>query len=88
MEHITKKFPGVTALDDVSLSIREGEVLALLGENGAGKSTLIKVLSGIYTPEEGRINIDGADVAFETPVEAKELGISVVHQELAYLPLL
>lgn len=88
MEHITKTFPGVKALDDVSLTIREGEVLALLGENGAGKSTLIKVLSGIYIPDEGHILIDGCKVVFETPVEAKGQGISVVHQELAFLPLL
>ena len=88
MDHIVKRFPGVIALDDVSLSIREGEVLALLGENGAGKSTLIKILSGVYIPEEGTLHIDGQPVRFETPVQAKEMGISVVHQELSFLPLL
>ena len=88
VNHIVKKFPGVIALDDVSLSIREGEVLALLGENGAGKSTLIKILSGVYIPEEGTIHIDGKPVHFDSPVQAKEMGISVVHQELSFLPLL
>lgn len=88
VEHITKIFPGVKALDDVSLEVKRGEVLALLGENGAGKSTLIKVLSGIYTPEEGEIYYNGTPIKFHGPVDAKEAGISVVHQELAFLPLL
>ncbi len=88
MDHITKQFPGVKALDDVSLSIYEGEVLALLGENGAGKSTLIKILSGVYVPDKGTIRIDEKSVAFESPADAKTRGISVVHQELTYLPLL
>ena len=88
IRNITKVFPGVKALDNVSLDIREGEVLSLLGENGAGKSTLIKVLSGLYHPEEGTLEYYGKQVQFRTPAEAKEAGISVVHQELAYLPLL
>ena len=88
VEHITKEFPGVKALDDVSLEIKKGEVLALLGENGAGKSTLIKILSGVYIPQEGSIYIDEKKVKFSTPVDAKEHGISVVYQELAFLPLL
>jgi ribose transport system ATP-binding protein len=88
MEHITKIFPGVKALDDVSLEIRRGEVLSLLGENGAGKSTLIKVLSGIYIPEGGTISCNGTPVKLHGPADAKEMGISVVHQELAFLPLL
>ena len=88
LDHITKTFPGVKALDDVSLSIRKGEVLALLGENGAGKSTLIKVLSGVYQPESGSIFFGGEPRKLEGPADAKRRGISVVHQELAYLPLL
>ena len=88
VEHITKIFPGVKALDDVFLEVRKGEVLALLGENGAGKSTLIKVLSGIHSPEEGEIYYKGEPIKFHGPVDAKEAGISVVHQELAFLPLL
>lgn len=88
IRNITKVFPGVRALDDVSLDIHEGEVLSLLGENGAGKSTLIKVLSGMYIPEEGSIELYGKKTHFRTPAEAKEAGISVVHQELAYLPLM
>ena len=88
IEHITKIFPGVKALDDVSLEVRRGEILALLGENGAGKSTLIKVLSGIHIPEEGEIYYHGIPIKFHGPVDAKNAGISVVHQELAFLPLL
>jgi len=88
IRNITKVFPGVKALDNVSLDIREGEVLSLLGENGAGKSTLIKVLSGTYIPEEGTMELNGEMTGFRTPADAKNAGISVVHQELAYLPLL
>lgn len=88
VEHITKVFPGVKALDDVSLELRKGEVLALLGENGAGKSTMIKVLSGLYIPEEGKLFFDGEEVHFRNPVDAKEKGVGIVTQELAYMPLL
>lgn len=82
MQHVTKKFPGVIALNDVSLKIRKGTVHALVGENGAGKSTLIKVLSGIYVVYEGDVYFDGEKVKFNTPSEAKLKGLSVVHQEL------
>lgn len=83
---ITKTFPGVKALSGVSLEVREGEVLALLGENGAGKSTLIKVLSGVYTPNDGEIYIDDKKVELSSPDVAKQFGISVVYQELANVP--
>ncbi len=82
IKHITKQFPGVKALDDVSLQVRRGSVHALVGENGAGKSTLIKVLTGIYVRYEGEIWLNGERVSFENPSQAKAKGISVVHQEL------
>jgi ribose transport system ATP-binding protein len=79
---VTKVYPGVIALDNVSLNIRGGEVVGLIGENGAGKSTLMKVLGGTIAPDRGRIVIDGADIADLTPARAVELGIAFVHQEL------
>lgn len=82
MEHITKIFPGVIALDDVSFELRKGEVMALLGENGAGKSTLVKILSGVYTKDAGTIRVDGNDVGNITPQSARKLGIAIIHQEL------
>jgi ABC-type sugar transport system ATPase subunit len=80
--HISKQFPGVKALDDVSLRVKRGSVHALVGENGAGKSTLIKVLTGIYVCYDGAILLNGEKVSFENPSQAKAKGISVVHQEL------
>ncbi|MET3616332.1 ribose transport system ATP-binding protein [Rhizobium aquaticum] len=79
---VTKIYPGVIALDDVSLAIRGGEVVGLIGENGAGKSTLMKVLGGTIAPDRGRIVIDGSDVTDLTPARAVEHGIAFVHQEL------
>ena len=86
MEHIHKRFPGVYALNDVSYELRAGEVHALLGENGAGKSTLIKVLGGIYHPEEGDIYIDGKKVTIAGVRDAQENGIAIIHQELVLVP--
>lgn len=86
--HITKYFPGVKALDDVSFVARGGEVLAFLGENGAGKSTLLKTLNGDYQPDEGQYLIDGAEAHFKNPHEAIEAGISVIYQERQILPAL
>ena len=83
MEHISKTFPGVKALDDVSFYLNSGEVMALLGENGAGKSTLMKILSGVYTRDEGIIEVFGQSVQEQlTPKKAQELGIAIIHQEL------
>jgi ribose transport system ATP-binding protein len=82
MTGITKSFPGVKALDEVSFSLRSGEVLALLGENGAGKSTLMKVLSGIYPLDKGEIAIFGERQPTYSAKRAKELGVVIIHQEL------
>src|ERR1700682_5492290 len=83
---IRKHFPGVVALDNVALSLRAGEIHALLGENGAGKSTLIKILTGVYQPDEGEIRLDGSPVRFASPHAALAAGISVVHQERNLIP--
>lgn len=82
MNHIRKVFPGVVALDDVSIRLDKGEVLALLGENGAGKSTLIKVLAGVHVCDEGDIFIEGEQFRFKEPKQAIDAGISVIYQEL------
>lgn len=82
MKGITKNFPGVKALDNVSIDLKKGEILGLLGENGAGKSTLIKILSGAYSLEEGKIIIDGDSRVFLHPHESLEAGIRVIYQEL------
>ncbi|RYG67873.1 sugar ABC transporter ATP-binding protein, partial [bacterium] len=82
---IHKRYPGVVALNDVSLSLYAGEILSLVGENGAGKSTLMKTLAGIVTPDEGEILIDGEPVRLGSPARAAALGIALVHQELAPL---
>ena len=82
MQHITKTFPGVKALNDVSLQLRPGHVHALMGENGAGKSTLMKCLFGIYRQEEGQIILDGKPVDITDSRKALDLGISMIHQEL------
>ena len=86
MRGISKTFPGVKALDDVSFACRAGEVHALVGENGAGKSTLIKILSGAYQPDSGTLVIGGEPVHFAHPVEALRAGISVIYQEFSLLP--
>ncbi|QKC95811.1 sugar ABC transporter ATP-binding protein [Mesorhizobium sp. NZP2298] len=88
VEGVTKHFAGVTALSDVSLDIRAGEILGLLGENGAGKSTLLKILSGVMPPSSGRITFDGADYAPSSPQDAKRLGIVTIYQELSLIPTL
>jgi general nucleoside transport system ATP-binding protein len=81
MKGITKRFPGVTANDNVNLDLKAGEVLALLGENGAGKSSLMNVLVGLYRPDEGTIEVRGQQTAIHSPADADVLGIGMIHQE-------
>jgi simple sugar transport system ATP-binding protein len=85
MSHISKGFGAVTALVDVSIRLRKGEVLALVGDNGAGKSTLIKVLSGFHQPDAGSIVLDGKEVHFKSPRDARAHGIETVYQDLALI---
>jgi len=82
----SKRFPGVQALDGVRLDLRHGEVLSLVGENGAGKSTLMKLLSGIYQPDEGSFFLEGEPLQITGPRHAQELGISIIHQEFNLMP--
>ncbi|MBE5846438.1 MAG: sugar ABC transporter ATP-binding protein [Lachnospiraceae bacterium] len=82
MEHITKVFPGVKALDDVSFELKSGEVMALLGENGAGKSTLMKILSGVYQKDGGTLKIMGREYDSLNPGQALSAGVAIIHQEL------
>lgn len=86
MNHISKSFPGVKALDDVSFHVKRGTVHALMGENGAGKSTLMKCLFGIYTPDEGEIILEGKKMNFHNPKDALHVGITMIHQELQPIP--
>src|SRR5918995_3821429 len=86
IDGITKRFGPVVALDQVSFEVRAGEVVGLLGDNGAGKSTLIKIISGSLEPSAGRIWFDGAPVTFESPADAKALGIETVYQDLSLCP--
>jgi ribose transport system ATP-binding protein len=88
MEHISKSFSGVTVLDDVSFTVRSGEVHALIGENGAGKSTLMKIVSGAYQADSGEVFWKGRPVEIKNPHQAHDLGINIVHQELMLVPQL
>lgn len=86
VKNITKTFPGVKALTDISIDFYPGEAHALVGENGAGKSTLIKIIAAVYTATEGNVYLDGKECAFKTPKEALDAGISVIQQELSIAP--
>jgi methyl-galactoside transport system ATP-binding protein len=86
MRHVSKEFPGVRALDDVSLTVRAGTVHALMGENGAGKSTLMKCLFGLYRPDQGELVLEGTPVEIAKPRDALNLGIAMIHQELNPIP--
>jgi galactofuranose transport system ATP-binding protein len=85
---VSKQFPGVLALDDVSFALVPGEVHALVGENGAGKSTLIKLLTGVYTPDGGEIRCGGEPVSFSRPLDAQAAGVSTIYQEVNLVPLM
>ncbi len=86
LEHITKRFPGVLASDDISLTVARHEILALVGENGAGKTTLMNIVMGLYRPDEGRICINGREVSFKSPNDAFACGIGMVHQQYMLVP--
>ena len=86
MTGIEKRFPGVYALRDAQFDLYAGEVHALMGENGAGKSTLMKILSGIYSPDSGSIQVNGQEEKIAGPRAAQALGIGIIHQELALMP--
>lgn len=86
MTGIHKRFPGVIALTNVNLRLFPGEVHALMGENGAGKSTLIKVLTGVYSIDEGRVEMEGARISLHSPLESQAAGISTVYQEVNLCP--
>jgi len=86
IDHISKRFPGVLALDKVSFDVKKGEVHAVVGENGAGKSTLMNILSGVYHADEGKIQWDGKVTLFHQPKEAQQAGIAMIHQELSLSP--
>ena len=86
VEHITKRFPGVLASDDISLSVGEHQILALVGENGAGKTTLMNIIMGLYQPDEGKIFINGQEVQLRTPNDAFDCGIGMVHQQYMLVP--
>ena len=88
VEGLSKRFPGVVALEHVSFDLQPGEVHVLLGENGAGKSTLIKCLAGVHTPDEGRILVDGRYVSIRSAAESERLGIATIHQEFNLVPQL
>ncbi|HRA92387.1 MAG TPA: ATP-binding cassette domain-containing protein, partial [Aestuariivirga sp.] len=88
VRNVSKSFPGVKALDNVSFHINKGEVVGLIGENGAGKSSLLKVLNGIYQPDEGKVLVDGREIIITSPRHAFDSGIAMVFQEQSILPTL
>jgi len=82
VEHVSKSFPGVKALDDVEFHLKRGHVHALMGENGAGKSTLMKIIAGVYTPDSGSFRLKGQEIRLTSPLDALQYGIAMIHQEL------
>jgi simple sugar transport system ATP-binding protein len=87
-DRLTKHYGNVVALSDVSAVVNAGEVTCILGDNGAGKSTFIKILSGAQRPDSGRVLVDGKEVSFDSPRDARALGIATVYQDLAMVPLM
>src|SRR5258706_15213479 len=88
VEGITKRFPGVVANDNVTLTLHKGEILALLGENGAGKSTLMNIIYGLYYPDDGTVRVKGQSYRFASPREAIRAGIGMVHQHFQLIPVM
>ena len=86
--NISKFFGKVIALKDVTMKLKKGEIMCLLGDNGAGKSTLIKTLAGVHKPDEGEIIIEGEKIVFDSPKDALDLGIGTVYQDLALVSLM
>jgi inositol transport system ATP-binding protein len=86
IENASKRFPGVQALDEASLTVTGGEVHALVGENGAGKSTLIKILMGVYQMDSGALYLDDRPIAINSPIDARNLGLSAVYQDVMIAP--
>jgi simple sugar transport system ATP-binding protein len=87
-EHISKYYGNIVALSDISAHVNAGEVACILGDNGAGKSSFIKILSGVHQPDEGRLLVDGEEVRFASPRDARAHGIATVYQDLAMVPLM
>ena len=83
VENLVKRFGGLTAVNDVSVDIHPGEVIGLVGDNGAGKSTLIKMISGVYRPDGGRIFLGDQEITLSSPMEARHIGIETIYQDLA-----
>ena len=86
LRNISKSFPGVKALDGVSIVLRKGTVHAVVGENGAGKSTLMKIINGLYQRDGGQVFLDGKEVHFSGPMESSAAGIAMIYQELNFFP--
>jgi len=86
LKKITKKFPGVKALDEIDIVLKEGEILSIIGENGAGKSTLAKIITGVHKPDEGKIYYNGEEISISDVAYSQSLGISMIHQELNLVP--
>lgn len=85
-ENISKQFNGIYALKGIDMDIQEGEIHGLVGENGAGKSTLIKILTGVYSLDEGTVYWNGQPVAIHTPADSRKIGINVIHQDHVLIP--
>src|SRR3954469_17636530 len=86
LDHVIKRFGGITAVNDVSFGISPGEIHAVVGENGAGKSTIMKMLAGVYQPDSGALILRGEPVVISDPLQARKLGVSIVFQELNLFP--